>query len=90
MKLVKILSRGSDQIHDEKEIKFVILDSIKKDHWAGVYHFYAASNALKKKIQQVSPSIDYRKENFSDVNKFLNNIIKCDDTSQGQSKLKFS
>ena len=61
----------------------MIKDSIKKDHWAGFFHFYAASNVLKIDIQQVFPAIDYEKETFSDASKFLNNLVKCEDKSQG-------
>ena len=84
LKWLKIFSRGPDSNDDAKKIlEFVIIDSIKKNRWAGVYHFYAASNALKINIQPIFPTVDYGKATMSDANKFLNNLILCDGTSQG-------
>ncbi len=60
-------------------LRNVILYWIKEYNWAGVYHFYAASNALCVDIEQIYLSVDVRSS--SSVNKFLNNIIKCDNNN---------
>ena len=94
MKIEKLIQLKSIAVKDlikngfikkdaKKILEFVIIDSIKKNRWAGVYHFYAASNALKINIQPIFPTVDYGKATMSDANKFLNNLILCDGTSQG-------